>query len=149
MGIMFSNLLPLVRAIVQDIVIMYRYLLERRERLLEVKRARGQAVVTRMHAEELSQVEEDLQRDEEKLIGFVQELAELGAELKDPRIGLVDFQSLHDGRIVDLCWKLGEDEIGYWHDLNAGFAGRQSVCGCEFRGGSLELETTHSESVEN
>lgn len=131
--------LPLVRAIVQDIVYMYRDLIERRERLAEIKRARGQATVTRMHAEELAQVEEDIERDESKLIGFVRELSELGADLKDPRIGLVDFRSLMEGRMVDLCWKLGEDEIQYWHDIDAGFAGRQPVDGCHFSGGMAKF----------
>ena len=40
---------------------------------------------------------------------------------------LVDFYSQRDGREVYLCWKEGESEIGHWHDLDAGFAGRQAV----------------------
>ena len=47
--------------------------------------------------------------------------------LKDPRTGLVDFRSVRDGRVVYLCWRLGEDRIRYWHDLDAGFAGRQPL----------------------
>lgn len=51
----------------------------------------------------------------------------LGVEVKDPRTGLVDFRSLRAGRIVYLCWRLGEPRILYWHDLDAGFVGRQPI----------------------
>ena len=56
------------------------------------------------------------------------ELDELGIQLKDFEQGLIDFPSLRNGRIVLLCWKLDEgDEILWWHDLEAGFAGRQPL----------------------
>jgi len=54
-------------------------------------------------------------------------LHELGVELKDPAIGLIDFRTLRDGRVVYLCWRLGEPTIAYWHDLDTGFAGRQPL----------------------
>lgn len=53
------------------------------------------------------------------------ELEELGVQLKDFERGLIDFPSLRDGRVVLLCWQLGEgDELEWWHDVDAGFAGR-------------------------
>jgi hypothetical protein len=53
------------------------------------------------------------------------ELEGLGVQLKDFERGLVDFPSLREGRIVLLCWQLGEgDELEWWHDVDAGFAGR-------------------------
>ena len=56
------------------------------------------------------------------------ELHELGIQLKDYSRGLIDFPCLRDGRIVLLCWQLGEDEtIEWWHELEAGFAGRQPL----------------------
>ncbi|HEV2837531.1 MAG TPA: DUF2203 domain-containing protein [Pyrinomonadaceae bacterium] len=49
----------------------------------------------------------------------------LGVQLKDYERGLVDFPSLRDGRVVLLCWQMGEgDELEWWHDVDAGFAGR-------------------------
>jgi len=50
-----------------------------------------------------------------------------GAILKDINSGLVDFLALRDGREVYLCWRFGEPEIQYWHDPQAGFAGRQPI----------------------
>jgi hypothetical protein len=56
------------------------------------------------------------------------ELHELGIQLKDYSRGLIDFPSLRDGQIVLLCWQLGEPEqIEWWHDMEAGFAGRQHI----------------------
>jgi hypothetical protein len=53
------------------------------------------------------------------------ELDSLGVQLKDFERGLVDFPSLRDGRVVLLCWQVGEgDELEWWHDVDAGFAGR-------------------------
>lgn len=55
----------------------------------------------------------------------IQELESLGVQLKDFERGLVDFPSLRDGRVVLLCWQMGEgDELAWWHDVDAGFAGR-------------------------
>jgi hypothetical protein len=47
--------------------------------------------------------------------------------VRDLDRGLVDFPALRDGEEVYLCWEEGEDEIGYWHDVDAGFAGRQPL----------------------
>ena len=53
------------------------------------------------------------------------ELEGLGVQLKDFERGLVDFPSFREGRIVLLCWQMGEgDELEWWHDVDAGFAGR-------------------------
>ena len=56
------------------------------------------------------------------------ELDTLGVQLKDFERGLVDFPSLRDGKVVLLCWQLGEgDELEWWHDVDAGFAGRIAI----------------------
>lgn len=65
----------------------------------------------------------------EELDGIVQEIEEVGAHLKDVQLGLVDFPTEREGEIVYLCWQFGESEIGYWHRLDDGFAGRQPLPG--------------------
>jgi hypothetical protein len=56
------------------------------------------------------------------------QLEELGVQLKDYERGLIDFPAMREGRVVLLCWQLGEgDELEWWHDLEAGFAGRQPL----------------------
>lgn len=54
-------------------------------------------------------------------------IRDLGCELKDIDMGLVDFPALREGRVVYLCWRYGEERLRYWHELDAGFAGRQPL----------------------
>ncbi|HEX8747355.1 MAG TPA: DUF2203 domain-containing protein, partial [Pyrinomonadaceae bacterium] len=63
-----------------------------------------------------------------KLADSTGKLESMGVQLKDYSRGLIDFPSLRDGRVVLLCWQLGEgDEVQWWHDVDAGFAGRQPL----------------------
>lgn len=56
------------------------------------------------------------------------EIHELGIEIKDPSRGLIDFPSMRGDRVVLLCWQIGDgDEIEWWHEMDAGFAGRQKL----------------------
>ena len=54
-------------------------------------------------------------------------IEDLGVLVKDFNIGLCDFPHKRDGRVVYLCWKLDEDEVSWWHDVDTGFAGRQPL----------------------
>jgi hypothetical protein len=51
----------------------------------------------------------------------------MGVLIKDPQIGLLDFYGRIDGRLVYLCWRYGEEALGYYHELEAGFAGRRPL----------------------
>jgi hypothetical protein len=53
------------------------------------------------------------------------QLEEIGCLLKDLAQGLVDFYAMRDGEMVFLCWRLGEEQIRFWHGIDEGFAGRQ------------------------
>jgi hypothetical protein len=55
------------------------------------------------------------------------EIDSIGVQVKDLEKGLLDFPCLLDGQTVLLCWKLGEKEIGYWHSMEDGFAGRKPL----------------------
>jgi hypothetical protein len=58
----------------------------------------------------------------------VRQVQELGALIKDPAVGLIDFPSFRGDRAVYLCWRLGEgDRIRWWHEIDVGFAGRQPL----------------------
>ena len=57
----------------------------------------------------------------------LKEIQALGVLVKDVNSGLLDFPSLREGRIVFLCWRFDEPQVEYWHDLDAGFAGRQPI----------------------
>ena len=78
------------------------------------------------YVEERLHSEAQLEAEETKLREYVEELDRLGVELKGTD-GLCDFPSIQDGREVYLCWRLGEPEVLYWHDRQAGFPGRQRL----------------------
>jgi len=118
--------LPLVRAIVTDLVELARDVIERRQRLAVLYEGRRRDAFG-PYREEMAHVLEELERDGDRLDEFVRELEQLGVELKSPTEGLIDFPAMFDGRMVYLCWKLGEPKIAYWHELEAGFQGRQPL----------------------
>ncbi len=68
-----------------------------------------------------------LERLNRDLRSAAAQLDDLGIEVKDPEKGLIDFYHRRDGRVVYLCYQLGEPDIRFWHDLRAGFAGRQPL----------------------
>ena len=63
----------------------------------------------------------------EKFDALVHEIQDAGAQIKDINIGLIDFSAQKDGREVYLCWQYGEGDIAYWHEVEAGYAGRQPI----------------------
>jgi hypothetical protein len=118
--------LPLVRVIVRDICELAAALRDRQERLARVQPP-PRGALGKAYEEELEQARADFDREQERLLEFIQELNELGVEMKDPNIGLVDFPCRADGRIIYLCWRLGEPEVAFWHEVDAGYAGRQRL----------------------
>ena len=62
-----------------------------------------------------------------RLETLVHQIQETGAQFKDINLGLLDFLALKDGREVYLCWKYGEEDIAFWHEIEAGYAGRQPI----------------------
>ena len=59
---------------------------------------------------------------------LVERIQALGVVIRDVRTGLIDFPSLRDGRLINLCWRRGEPlELHWWHEVSAGFAGRQPL----------------------
>jgi len=58
---------------------------------------------------------------------LIHQILGLGIEIKDINIGLIDFPALKDNIEVYLCWRYGEEDIQFWHEIDAGFAGRQPI----------------------
>ena len=85
--------------------------------------------------DELMETSTKLNKEFHKLsYGFYMELEKLektGCIIKDLEQGLVDFYCRFEGRDIFLCWKIGEDRIKAWHEINAGFAGRQTIVDIE------------------
>ena len=69
----------------------------------------------------------EVESEARELARVIDEIVDRGAQVKDIDEGLIDFPALSGGETVLLCWKLGEDEIRYWHTLEDGFAGRREL----------------------
>jgi hypothetical protein len=108
--------LPLVSRIVADIVQTHDQAVQMQTNLERSQESREQT-----HAQR------KLDGTLDRLQDLVNELSDVGCELKDYQTGLIDFVGRHQGREVYLCWKLGEEKISYWHELNAGFSGRKPI----------------------
>src|SRR5690348_18502544 len=94
--------LPLVRRIVADIVRNHADAARLQQNLEKVAGSRDQ-----------KRVQDKLEQAMHRLEDYVDELSEVGCELKDYQLGLIDFTGRHQGRDVYLCWKLGEERIAF------------------------------------
>jgi len=65
--------------------------------------------------------------DFEKLDALIHQIMDTGAQIKDINTGLLDFSAMREGHEVYLCWQYGEVDIAFWHDVDSGYAGRQSI----------------------
>jgi len=117
-----NRTLPLVRRIVEDIVREHGRWADAIARLDLLMATSTDTVDLRVVA-----LEKEVQAIACDIDTFQSELEALDIQLKDRRIGLVDFPTELDGRRVLLCWKLGEPAVQYWHDEDAGYAGRQPL----------------------
>jgi hypothetical protein len=121
--------LPLVRAIVADLVRLSREVVERRQRLEALlgrpSARRGQQPDP--YREELAHVQQELEDDAQRLQEYVGELRQLGVEPKSAVEGLIDFPTIVDGQRAYLCWKLGEAQVLFWHEHDTGYQGRRAL----------------------
>ena len=119
-----NSALSLVRRIVDDITAehpRWKDLVARYELLAAGARAE------RGETPQLQALRKEVDAAAARIDGFVEELEQVGCVLKGFEQGLVDFYGLYQGRVVCLCWQQGEDAVEHWHELEAGFAGRQPI----------------------
>ena len=117
-----NRTLPLVRRIVRDIVDDYSRW-KHRVRDYEVLAASAESEESAEQVRMRSEVEKLAERIE----GYIEELTSIGCLFKGFEEGLVDFYAKLNGRDVFLCWRLGEPAVEYWHEIEAGFGGRQPL----------------------
>ncbi|MDP6359053.1 MAG: DUF2203 domain-containing protein [Planctomycetota bacterium] len=113
--------LPLVSRIVEDLKNAWIEIQEKKDEFTT------RTQVETSLSEDVLKFREEIQELADKMNEYDQELSQLGIELKDPATGLIDFYCRHEERLVYLCWRHGEDDIDFWHELDAGFAGRQPI----------------------
>ena len=118
-----NRTLPLVRKIVEDVVREHR---QWQEAIAELDLISA-GLQSEHPAARVVALEHRIQRIAREIDSFQTELESLDIQLKDRRIGLIDFPSELDGRPMQLCWQLGEPSVQFWHDTDSGYAGRQPL----------------------
>ena len=118
-----NRTLPLVKRIVEDLV--------RDHHLWEEKVRQFELATVGSSPEHPDVIAELLQIEAQRLASdiehYIAELNDLGVICKGMDTGLVDFRGEFDGREVFYCWRLGEPSVQYWHEIDAGFVGRQRL----------------------
>ncbi len=118
--------LPLVRRVVQDLTAEYPVW---RAAVARFELLTGGARADWGETGELLAAREDVTLHADRINRYLQELEGVGCVFKGFDAGLVDFYSLREDRPIFLCWKLGEERISHWHEIDAGFSGRQPIDG--------------------
>ncbi len=113
-----NGLLPTLRPLLERAIEVSAVLSdrERRRKLRSVTVGNGGGEAAR-----------EMMAEGDELNRVLGEITRLGVVVRDPSTGLVDFPAERDGEPVFLCWRLGEDEVGHWHDRDSGFDGRQPL----------------------
>jgi len=119
-----NRTLPLVRRIVSDITSLHP---QWRDLVYRYEYAAAQARPEWGESAEQQRLRGQIEDVARSINGYLEELEQVGCVFKGFEQGLVDFYGKLDGREVFWCWKVGEDRIDHWHDLESGYAGRQPV----------------------
>ena len=119
-----NRTLPLVKRIVADIMTAYH---QWKDLLGRYELIAAQARPDWGESKEQLDLKAQIDALAAKISEFEAELRQVGCEFKDHDLGLVDFHGRLDEREILWCWKFGEDRITYWHELEAGCAGRQPL----------------------
>ena len=119
-----NRALPLVRAIVRDVVSEFRVLRGTGRQYRALRAKQHPDAVTRQRIEKLRR---EVDRITTRVEGFVRELDDLGIALRNVETGSVDFPTIMHGLPAYLCWRLGENDVGWWHAATAGYASRQRL----------------------
>lgn len=119
-----NKTLPLVERIVADIRADYDIW---RDRMRRYELLSAEATDTSGEAPEQIALREEVDAVAHRINGYMEELSQIGCIFKGFDTGLVDFHGTRDGRDIYFCWKYGEPAVSHWHELDAGYSGRQPL----------------------
>ena len=124
-----NQLLPTVRAVLQSLRSRQHEMrrIEETKAVEELAWLQPDGTVSHRAREQVARLDELLRQATEAFEEALERLNATGAQLKDLDEGLVDFFAERGDQIIYLCWKDGEEQIRFWHDLESGFAGREPI----------------------
>ena len=114
-----NALLPRVRSLVESVLAARQRILDAQPEVWPVL----QKAIGNGGSQKAGELVEELKRIERG----IKAIQDLGAVVKDINTGLIDFPAVRGGREVFLCWRYDEPQVGFWHELHTGFAGRQPL----------------------
>ena len=114
-----NRALPFLSRVVSDIVDLHEQIVLCRRTMERIEMG--------LHGGEPAVYEAEYRRSMNRLRELVRELDLVGVDLLDFERGLISFPTLHDGREAALSWQLGEEEVEYWHEPEAGLEARESI----------------------
>lgn len=118
-----NALLPVVRPLLEDLVRRRRDLAIKLLEADTAQRMAGDAGGAQRAATQAKQAEEM----HAEVLGLIETIQKHGCVVKDLDLGLVDFPALRGGQLVNLCWKMDEPSIAFWHGMDEGFSSRKSI----------------------
>ncbi len=122
-----NRALAQVRPLVARIVELTARLPELQEEVRAAQYRAQRPAATAAERDRFEQARAGLREAEDRLLVAMQGLERMGVQLKDPRLGLVDFLSYRGRQLVELCWKLGEERVAHWHPIGKGYPGRRPI----------------------
>ncbi len=128
-----NGTLPYVRRIIGDIMDEYA---RWRDGIFKYEVLSAEVKADEGESDEQVALRDNVETIAQRINALIEELAQVGCVFKGFDDGLVDFRSTLDGRDIYLCWKFGEPEIQFWHELDSGFASRQALAKQLVDGGS-------------
>ncbi len=117
-----NRMLPLLRRIVRDIMEHWSLIVSKRAELETLERSGASADQSRV-----AEVKEDLNQLIDRINSYIKEVEQLGCFVEEFRRGIINFPTLYHGRKVFLCWRSGEEQISYWHELDETFHDRVKI----------------------
>jgi hypothetical protein len=122
-----NALLPRLRTILDNLRAARERLLQAQEQIAQRFHGGARSNGHMAPGGELDRLNAESTEAQSQIGEAVSAITELGCELKDPERGMVDFRSMRDGRVVYLCWLQHEPQVLFWHELEAGYRGRQPL----------------------
>ena len=111
-----NRALPYVARIVDDATRAYQCIIDLRRYLDQYELA-----------DPRNDSQHECEQQMDRLSYFIDELSNVGVQLKDFEVGVVDFPAIFEDREVFLCWKKGELQVEHWHEIDEGYTGRQAL----------------------
>ena len=121
-----NKMLPLVQNVVEDIVRIWDSIIQKRTELecLEKNPTHEEGIDLQGTAQSLKQ---DLNACIDRINGYIREIEDLGCFVQEFKRGVINFPTLYVGRKVFLCWRPGDEEVRYWHELDEAFTERTPI----------------------